>query len=107
MPLVTAADGARIYFERLGPSPSSQANGRLPLLLLAPLGLNGRLWQAAAHLAAEDGDEGLTIDNRGSGRSDSPRRPWTIGTIGHDVLWVPDQVCAPRGPFCRPLLGRV
>src|SRR2546430_2637285 len=105
MPLVTAADGARIYFERLGPSPSSQANGRLPLLLLAPLGLNGRLWQAAAHLAAEDGYEVITIDNRGSGRSDSPRRPWTMGTMAHDVVCVLDEIGAPRAHVCGPSLG--
>jgi pimeloyl-ACP methyl ester carboxylesterase len=58
------------------------------------LGLSSRFWFDVPHLLASDPAHPryvLAIDNRGTGRSDKPRRLWTMGTMADDVVAVLDH----------------
>jgi 3-oxoadipate enol-lactonase len=47
----------------------------------------------------------IAIDNRGTGRSDSPRRLWTMRTMADDVVAVLDEERIDRAHVCGPSLG--
>lgn len=75
--------GARIHYTVRG-------DGGAAVVLLQGLGLSSRFWFDVPDLLA-DGRRVIAIDNRGTGRSDKPRRPWTMGTMADDVVAVLDD----------------
>jgi 3-oxoadipate enol-lactonase len=100
--LTQAADGTRLFYEHLRPSRGADSP---TALLLAPLGLSSRLYSFATELARGFGYAPLVFDNRGSGRSDIPRRPWSITTMAEDAVAVLDAAGVDRAHVCGPSLG--
>lgn len=68
--------GVTIHYETVGSGP--------PVVLIPGLSLDGSSWNEVA-----DGLKGdftlVAVDNRGSGRSDSPRDPFTVETMARDL----------------------
>src|ERR1700730_4230760 len=78
MPTIEAADGARIHYR-----VSGRADGE-PLVLIMGLGWDMTGWQLLMpHLR---GFRALRLDNRGTGRSDKPDRPYSIRQMADDVI---------------------
>lgn len=87
MPFATSR-GARIHYTVHG------ERGGTPVVLIQGLGLSSRFWFDIPEMLAEDARAPrrvLAIDNRGTGRSDKPKRPWTMGTMADDVVAVLDD----------------
>jgi len=87
MPFVSRP-GARIHYETFG-SPGGPA-----VVLLQGLGLSSRFWFDIPRQLAEDPAKPrhvIAIDNRGTGKSDRPRPPWTMSTMADDVAAVLDD----------------
>ena len=61
-----------------------------PVVLLQGLGLSSRFWFDVPERLS-DTRRVIAIDNRGTGRSDKPKRPWTMGTMADDVAAVLDD----------------
>jgi 3-oxoadipate enol-lactonase len=103
MPFARAIDGTRIHYRRFNPGAGAR---RSPALVaVAPLGMTARVWEIAVPRVLERGYSVIAIDNRGSGRSDSPRRPWTTRTMADDVVAVLDEERIERAHVCGPSLG--
>ena len=81
MPIATAADGCRIYYERTGTGPA--------VALIPGLGGDGRFWSGVAARLADRFDL-IVMDHRGAGRSDRPNTGYGIATIAADLLSVLD-----------------
>jgi 3-oxoadipate enol-lactonase len=78
MPYTEAADGARIYYRTSGPTRAQ------PLVLIMGLGWDMTGWELLMpHLSAF---RVLRLDNRGTGRSDKPNRPYSIRQMALDVI---------------------
>ena len=78
MPYIEAADGARIYYRSSGPTRAES------LVLIMGLGWDMTGWQL---LMPYLGDfRVLRLDNRGTGRSDKPDRPYSIRQMALDVI---------------------
>jgi 3-oxoadipate enol-lactonase len=107
----TADDGTRIYFERFSPQGDgaryrdSRSNGAAPCLLVMGLGANGRLWAPAVRRFLASGHEVIAVDNRGSGRSSTPWRPWTTRTMAADAVAVLDELEVERAHVGGASLG--
>ena len=86
---IAPSRGARIHYTEHG------TRGRGPaVVLIQGLGLSSRFWFDVPELLAHDPHGPryvLAIDNRGTGRSDKPRRLWTMGTMADDVVAVLDH----------------
>src|SRR4051812_29444515 len=86
---IARSGGARIHYSEHG------TRGRGPtVLLIQGLGLSSRFWFDVPELLANDPAgprHVLAIDNRGTGRSDKPRRLWTMATMADDVAAVLDH----------------
>src|SRR6478672_59781 len=80
----TPSKGVRIHYSVTGPRSGA------PVVLLQGLGLSSRFWFDIPNLLAADGRRVLAIDNRGTGKSDKPRRPWTMRAMADDVARVLD-----------------
>lgn len=75
--------GIRIWYEETGSGP--------PLFLLQGLGLSSRFWlQLPQHLSSRF--RVVLVDNRGTGRSDRPRGPYSIRAMARDTLSVADAL---------------
>lgn len=72
--------GARLGYGRQGEGP--------PLVLVQGLGLPGTLWLDLPERMAEAGFTVLTPDNRGTGDSDAPARPYMPWELGDDLAAV-------------------
>ena len=87
MPYATASGGHRVHFREFG-------SRRDPTLVLVQgLALDGRFWFELPERLASDPEQPwhvLVPDNRGTGKSDMPRRPWTMGDMADDVAAVLD-----------------
>lgn len=78
MPYVRARDGTRIFYRVRGPQDGE------PLVLIMGLGWDMTGWQLLVpHLR---GFRALRLDNRGTGRSDKPDRPYSIRQMADDVI---------------------
>lgn len=87
MPFATSRS-ARIHYTVHGGRQGT------PVVLLQGLGLSSRFWFDIPTLLADDPEvprRVIAIDNRGTGRSDKPRTPWTMGTMADDVVAVLDD----------------
>jgi 3-oxoadipate enol-lactonase len=94
MPFVSSK-GARIHYSVFDGRPEGRANGAgRPIVLLQGLGLSSRFWfdiPAALASDPEGARRVITIDNRGTGKSEAgPRRFWTMATMADDVAAVLD-----------------
>lgn len=88
--------------------PFAQSNGRRihytlhgdsgPFVVLVQgLGLSSRFWFDVPERLAFDPDARrrvIAVDNRGTGKSDRPRRPWMLATMADDVAAVLDHAGA-------------
>lgn len=90
--------GARIHYvvhERAADSLRGRPGPGAPVVvLLQGLGLSSRFWFDVPDLLAADDETPrrvITIDNRGTGRSDKPRGVWTMATMADDVAAVLDH----------------
>jgi pimeloyl-ACP methyl ester carboxylesterase len=78
MPYVRARDGARIFYRLHGPRAGE------PLVLIMGLGWDMTGWHLLVpHLRSY---RTLRLDNRGTGRSDKPDRPYSIQQMAGDVI---------------------
>lgn len=76
---------------RNGFSISYEVKGQgSPLLLIAGLGLDSSPWTQAVEVLQED-FQCVLIDNRGTGKSDTPPGPYTIDEMADDVIAVMDD----------------
>jgi pimeloyl-ACP methyl ester carboxylesterase len=86
---IAPSRGARIHYTEHG------TRGRGPtVVLIQGLGLSSRFWFDVPELLADDPHgrrHVLALDNRGTGRSEKPRRLWTMGTMADDVVAVLDH----------------
>src|SRR4051812_16527925 len=86
---IALSRGAQIHYTVRG------ERGRGPAVVLVQgLGLSSRFWFDVPDLLANDPGAPryvLAIDNRGTGGSDKPRRPWMMGTMADDVVAVLDH----------------
>src|ERR1700716_2605767 len=78
MATIEAADGARIHY-RLSGTPGAE-----PLVLIMGLGWDMTGWELLMPHLAEY--RVLRLDNRGTGRSDKPDRPYSIRQMALDVI---------------------
>ena len=91
MPFISRP-GARIHYETFGSTGSA-------VVLLQGLGLSSRFWFDIPRQLAEDPARPrrvIAIDNRGTGKSDRPRPPWTMSTMADDVAAVLDHAGVER-----------
>ncbi len=84
MPYATGHGGAKVHYETIG--------DRGPwVVLVQGLGLSSRFWFDTPRRLADDVDgprRVLTLDNRGTGRSDRPRGPYRMAHMADDVAAV-------------------
>lgn len=92
MPFITRA-GVRLHYmtrgEELHPA----------IVLIQGLGLSSRFWFDVPDLLANDPDRPrrvLAVDNRGTGGSERPRTPWTMGAMADDVAAMLDDARVER-----------
>ena len=83
MPFVDVGD-ARLHYRVTGPG------GGEPVVLVMGLGADMSGWDAM--MPYLDGFRVLRLDNRGSGKSDAPDKPYSIPGMARDVLAVMDAV---------------
>lgn len=100
MPHVRAADGTRLYYEH-HPGPA----GASDVLLVMGLGLRGEIWGETRELLLERGFGVVTLDNRGVGASDAPRRPYGTRTMAADAVAVLDVLGIERAHLVGVSLG--
>jgi 3-oxoadipate enol-lactonase len=82
VPYATGPGNHRIHFREYG-SPHNPT-----LVLIQGLMLDGRFWFEMPEQLANDPEQPwrvLVPDNRGTGQSDLPRRPWTMAEMADDV----------------------
>lgn len=77
-------DGITLAYEVTGPQDGP------PVALVMGLGMGGRAWGATTHHLADHGFRVITLDNRGAGRSQTPRKPFTTRRMARDVVEVLD-----------------
>jgi pimeloyl-ACP methyl ester carboxylesterase len=80
--------GARIHYTVHGTKGPT-------IVLLQGLGLSSRFWFDIPERLADE-RRVIAIDNRGTGRSDKPRRPWTMARMADDVAAVLDDAGVER-----------
>lgn len=98
MPHVIARDGTRLHYRTAGTRGPA-------VVLVQGLGLSGRFWfDIPAQLAAR-GARVAWLDNRGTGKSDDPRRPFTMRTFARDVISVMDDVGFDRATLVGVSMG--
>lgn len=89
MPYANGPGHYRLHFREHG-SPHNPT-----LVLVQGLMLDGRFWFEMPELLANDPEQPwhvLVPDNRGTGQSELPRRPWTMADMADDVAAMLDAV---------------
>jgi pimeloyl-ACP methyl ester carboxylesterase len=82
MPYAVGPRGVRIHYEVTG-------DGEENVVLVQGLGLSSRFWFEQPELLANDAERPrrvLTLDNRGTGKSDKPRPPYRMAEMADDVV---------------------
>lgn len=82
MPTTTTPDGVTLHYERHGDAGD-------PLLLVMGLGGTLEFWQFQTPVLAR-AHRVCVYDNRGVGRSDKPKGPYTVRTLAEDAVAVLD-----------------
>jgi 3-oxoadipate enol-lactonase len=106
MPFATAKDGTNIHYDvtdavQVGERPvgerqvgERQVGERQvrTVVLVQGLGLSGHFWFDLPERLAKDepGSRVITLDNRGTGRSDKPRGPYSMARMADDIAAVLD-----------------
>ncbi len=93
---IASSRGAHIHYTDHG-----DRHAATTVVLLQGLGLSSAYWFDIPKMLAGDPQSPrrvLAIDNRGTGKSDKPRRLWTMGTMADDVVAVLDHAGA-EGAF--------
>jgi pimeloyl-ACP methyl ester carboxylesterase len=94
MPIATSSRNVRIHYDVHEPHGEPRC---APVVLIQGLGLSSRFWfDLPARLAADPKCpyRVITLDNRGTGRSDKPRGPYRMRDMADDVASVLDAVGA-------------
>ncbi len=81
--------GVQIHYQDLGAGSSA-------LVLLAGWTVSGLVWPAPWLAALADGRRLLSIDNRGTGHSDTPTEQFTVADMAADVVAVLDHAGVAR-----------
>jgi 3-oxoadipate enol-lactonase len=84
MPFAVGPRGARIHYRVIG-EPNAGEN----VVLVQGLGLSSRFWFEQPELLGNDPARPrrvLTLDNRGTGKSDRPRPPYGMAEMADDVI---------------------
>lgn len=87
MPYATYGGGVRVHYE-VHPSREATEPARPPVVLVQGLGLSSRFWFDQPTLLAHHAERPhrvVVLDNRGTGRSDRPRGPYTMAQMADDV----------------------
>lgn len=84
MPYASGNHGNRVHYRAFGEAGSA-------VVLIQGLGLSGRFWFRVPEDLAGAGYRVLVPDNRGTGQSDLPRRPWRMGDMADDVAAVLEE----------------
>jgi pimeloyl-ACP methyl ester carboxylesterase len=90
MPYATLPDGVRIHYDIHEPTVVSSKD---PVVLIQGLGLSSRFWFEIPKWISSDPQaprRAITLDNRGTGRSDKPRGIYRMGRMADDVIAVLD-----------------
>lgn len=93
----TSNQGVKLHYQRAGQGPA--------VMLVMGLGMPGSLWEGLAQRLVEDGLEVIIPDNRGTGRSQTPRSPWPMTAMGDDAAKVLDHAGISRAIVCGVSLG--
>ena len=96
MPYTTASDGTRIHYEVHGAGD--------PVLLIMGLGSNAYGWHRTIPWLSEQ-YQAIAFDNRGTGRSDVPRGPYTVAQMADDAATVLDAAGHDRAHVIGASLG--
>jgi 3-oxoadipate enol-lactonase len=83
MPIVLSRDGTKIAYNLRGRGD--------PLALIMGFSAAGRAWGEPFLQLIERQFQTLVIDNRGTGDSDKPDRPWTLKDMADDIAAVLDH----------------
>ncbi len=77
MPAATVNGGISLHYEEHGSGP--------PIVWIPGTGNSGRVWERYQLPAFTDSYRCITVDNRGSGQSDSPEEPYTVTVMARDI----------------------
>lgn len=100
MPYLTVADGVRVHYRVFG-----RKDGE-PLLMLHGLGTDHMGWVLQRH-AFGGRYRCITVDNRGSGRSDKPEGTYDLATMADDAIAVLDELGIERAHVVGASMGGV
>lgn len=99
MPKATARDGAKIHYEVSG-------EGGPWLVFIQGLSLSGRFWfEVPERMARMFGARAVVLDNRGVGRSERAREPFSMSTLADDVAAVLDHAGCERATVVGISMG--
>lgn len=98
MPLLSASDGVAIHYEIAGDGDAP------PLVFSNSLGTNLHMWDGQMAAAAQR-FRVVRYDQRGHGRSQAPKGPYTIERLGRDVVDLLDALDIPAASFCGLSMG--
>ena len=90
MPHATSGGGVRVHYE-VHPSRVAPAPERPTVVLVQGLGLSSRFWFDQPQLISQHEERPqrvVVLDNRGTGKSDRPRGPYTMAQMADDVAAV-------------------
>jgi pimeloyl-ACP methyl ester carboxylesterase len=90
MPFATGTGGARIHYDVFGD------DGPWVVLVMG-LGASSRLWLDIPQRLQSERYRVLTVDNRGTGRSDPLRGPYSLRRMADDVICAMDAASVDRG----------
>ncbi len=93
----TSRDGTRIRYEIRGDGD--------PLALIMGFSGSGRAWSESFLELLEPRFKLVVIDNRGTGESDQPERPWTMADMAADVIGVLDHARVERAHIFGVSMG--
>jgi 3-oxoadipate enol-lactonase len=91
----------RIYYETLGHEGPT-------VVMIMGIGVSGRFWLSIPRDVANHAEHPyrvIVIDNRGTGFSDKPFTPWTMGHMADDVATVLDAVKVERADVVGISMG--
>lgn len=100
MPHLTVADGVRIHYRVFG------RNDGEPLLMLHGLGTDHMGWVLQRY-AFGGRYRCVTVDNRGSGRSDKPLGPYDLQVMADDAVAVLDELGVEQAHVVGASMGGV